>query len=596
MCGIFGIVTPKEETLGPILLEAGKRLSYRGYDSVGCATLHDDATITLRKDVGKIDEVAKKLNFSEMTGNRGIVQLRWATFGAPSTENSQPHLDSDGDLVGAHNGNVVNNVELRQQFIDEGMVVRSSNDGESCVHAVERYLNQGLSMFQAIQKAYQVLAGDYAFIIGQIGDNKLYAIKKGSGLVAGIAEDSTCISSDLPSILPITREILRIHDGEIVILEPGRVQLFRADTGAQINRATEHVTESMDSAQKGGYAHFMLKEIHEQPQVAGELIRLLEDSPNVLPMVERMSTARNLYLVGCGTSYHACMLGAIYLACLAGRPAIPVLAPQFIPQYGPALNSQDVGVFVSQSGETKDVLNALEVAHRKGMGTLGLVNVIGSTLTMACERYLPLACGYEISVPATKTFTNQVIAFLYLALHMGNVPPSSLARLPELMEQTLEKVEPQISLLEQYFTESRDMYCLGYGSTYPIALEGALKLKEVTYIHCEGMLSTEFKHGPLSAVDEGYPIIFVAGPEDVPLIVSGVNEVTCRGARAIVIAEENRQIRSNATNMITLPPAGSLFLPVTSIIPLQLLSYRLSVARGYDPDFPRNLSKTLTVD
>ena len=596
MCGIFGIVTPKEETLGPILLEAGKRLSYRGYDSVGCATLHDDATITLRKDVGKIDEVAKKLNFSEMTGNRGIVQLRWATFGAPSTENSQPHLDSDGDLVGAHNGNVVNNVELRQQFIDEGMVVRSSNDGESCVHAVERYLNQGLSMFQAIQKAYQVLAGDYAFIIGQIGDNKLYAIKKGSGLVAGIAEDSTCISSDLPSILPITREILRIHDGEIVILEPGRVQLFRADTGAQINRATEHVTESMDSAQKGGYAHFMLKEIHEQPQVAGELIRLLEDSPNVLPMVERMSTARNLYLVGCGTSYHACMLGAIYLACLAGRPAIPVLAPQFIPQYGPALNSQDVGVFVSQSGETKDVLNALEVAHRKGMGTLGLVNVIGSTLTMACERYLPLACGYEISVPATKTFTNQVIAFLYLALHMGNVPPSSLARLPELMEQTLEKVEPQISLLEQYFTESRDMYCLGYGSTYPIALEGALKLKEVTYIHCEGMLSTEFKHGPLSAVDEGYPIIFVAGPEDVPLIVSGVNEVTCRGARAIVIAEENRQISANATNVITLPPAGSLFLPVISIIPLQLLSYRLSVARGYDPDFPRNLSKTLTVD
>ena len=180
MCGIFGIVTPKEETLGPILLEAGKRLSYRGYDSVGCATLHDDATITLRKDVGKIDEVANRLNFSEMTGNRGIVQLRWATFGAPSTENSQPHLDSDGDLVGAHNGNVVNNVELRQQFIDEGMVVRSSNDGESCVHAVERYLNQGLSMFEAIQKAYQVLAGDYAFIIGQIGDNKLYAIKKGS--------------------------------------------------------------------------------------------------------------------------------------------------------------------------------------------------------------------------------------------------------------------------------------------------------------------------------------------------------------------------------------------------------------------------------
>jgi len=290
------------------------------------------------------------------------------------------------------------------------------------------------------------------------------------------------------------------------------------------------------------------------------------------------------------------MLGSLYLACLAGRPAIPILAPQFIAQYGATLNDQDVGVFVSQSGETKDVLNALEVAKQKNATALGLVNVIGSTLTMASERYLPLACGYEISVPATKTFTNQVIAFLYLALQMGNVPPTSLAKLPDLMDQTIEKVESQISMLEQYLAGSSDMYCLGYGSTYPIALEGALKLKEVTYIHCEGMLSTEFKHGPLSAVDDGYPIIFIAGPEDIPLIVSGINEVTCRGARAVVIGEEDPQLRSNATNMIVVPKSGPLFLPITSILPLQLLSYRLSVARGYDPDFPRNLSKTLTVD
>ena len=596
MCGIFGIVTNRETLLGPILLEAGKRLSYRGYDSVGCATLHQDSTITLRKDVGKIDEVADRLNFSEMTGNRGIVQLRWATFGAPSAVNAQPHLDSDGDLVGAHNGNVVNNVELRQQFISEGMLVRSTNDGESCVHAVERYVIRGDDIFRAIQHAYKDLAGDYAFVIGKVGDDKLYAVKKGSGLVAGIANDATCVSSDLPSILPTTRTILRIQDGEIVVLHPDRVELFRVEDGTQIFREPETVTESMESAQKGGYAHFMLKEIHEQPQVAGELIRLLEDSPNVLPMVERMATARNLFLVGCGTSYHACMLGAIYLACLAGRPAIPILAPQFSAQYGPTLNNQDIGVFVSQSGETKDVLNALEVAQRKGAGTLGLVNVIGSTLTLASERYLPLACGYEISVPATKTFTNQAIAFLYLALQMGNVPATSLTRLPELMEQTLEKVDSQIAFIENDLANADDMYCLGFGSTYPIALEGSLKLKEVTYIHCEGMLSTEFKHGPLSAVDEGYPIIFVAGPEDIPLIVSGINEVTCRGARAIAIGEDSPQLRSNATNMIVVPPSGPLFLPITSILPLQLLSYRLSISRGFDPDFPRNLSKTLTVD
>ena len=597
MCGIFGIVTKEEEQLGPILVEAGRRLSYRGYDSVGCATLHKNSDeITLRKDVGRVDEVAARLKFDEMTGSRGIVQLRWATFGNPSQINAQPHIDSDGDMVGAHNGNVVNNVELRKQFIAEGMVVRSSNDGETCVHAVERYVNRGHDFVEAIRLAYKDLAGDYAFVIGRVGEDKLYAFKKGSGLVAGLADGANCVSSDLPSILPITRRIMRVQDGEIIILSASEVEIRRVEDGSLVEREVEIITDSMESAQKGGYPHFMLKEIHEQPTVAGELIRLLEDSPNVLPMVERMSSARHLYLVGCGTSYHACMMGAIYLACLAGRPAIPVLAPQFMVQYGPTLNAQDVGVFVSQSGETKDVINALEMSQRKGMGTLSLVNVVGSSIGVAAERYLPLACGYEISVPATKTFTNQLVAFLYLALQMGNVPATSLAGLPDLMEHTLAVVEPQIARLENHLSGWDDMYCLGYGSTYPIALEGALKLKEVTYAHCEGMLSTEFKHGPLSAVQEGYPILFVAGPGDISLIVSGINEVTCRGARAIAIGEEDARLRANATDLIVLPQSGQLFNPITAILPLQMLSYRLSIARGYDPDFPRNLSKTLTVD
>ncbi|RLC96183.1 MAG: glutamine--fructose-6-phosphate transaminase (isomerizing) [Chloroflexi bacterium] len=596
MCGIFGIVVEKEQPLGQILTEAGLRLSYRGYDSVGCATLHDDGTIDLRKDVGKVDEVAARLRFAEMVGRRGITQLRWATFGAPSQINSQPHLDSDGDLVGAHNGNVVNNVALRQQFIAEGMTVRSTNDGESCVHAVERYVDQGYDMVEAIRRAYHDLEGDYAFVIGRVGEERLYAFKKGSGLVAGLAEEFTCISSDLPSILPLTRRILRVQDGEIVILRADGVELRRVDDGSLVEREIEQVNESMKAAEKGGYSHFMLKEIHEQPGVAGELIHLLEASAHVAPMVERMAKARHLYLVGCGTSYHACMLGAVYLARLAGRAAIPVLAPQFIPQYGPALGPEDVGIFVSQSGETKDVLNALEIAQERGMGVLGLVNVLGSTLMNESEYYLPLVCGYEISVPATKTFTNQAAAFLYLALRMGGHSTAPLARLPELLEETLGMVEPQVAALEPNLAGHDDLYCLGYGLTYPIALEGALKLKEVTYAHCEGMLSTEFKHGPLSAVYEGYPVIFVAGPEDVSLLVSGINETTCRGGRAIVIGEENEQLRVNADDLILLPSAGPLFNPLLATLPLQLLSYRLSLARGYDPDFPRNLSKTLTVD
>jgi len=596
MCGIFGIIADREQALGSILVEAGRRLSYRGYDSVGCATIHDDGTIDLRKDVGKVDEVAARYHLAEMTGRRGIVQLRWATFGAPSPVNAQPHLDSDGDLVGAHNGNVVNNFELRQQFIAEGMTVRSTNDGESCVHAVERYVNKGDDMVEAIRRAYHDLAGDYAFVIGQVGEDKLYAFKKGSGLVAGIAEGFTCISSDLPSILPLTRRILRVNDGEIVILQPDGLQLRRVEDGSVIERETQEITENMEAAAKGGYPHFMLKEIHEQPQVARELIHLLDASRDVQPMVEWMMSARHLYFVGCGTSYHACLLGAVYTGRLAGRPAIPILAPQFMVQYGNTLGPHDVGVFVSQSGETKDVLNAMQVAQRRGMSVLGLVNVIGSTLMNVSECYLPLGCGYEISVPATKTFTNQALAFLYLALKMGNHSTGWLTCLPDLLEQTIAQVEPQVQALESAIVTHDDLYCLGYGLTYPIALEGALKLKEVTYAHCEGMLSTEFKHGPLSAVNQDYPVLFVAGPEDVPLLVSGINETTCRGGRAIAIGEEDARLGANANDSIVLPRADPLVNPLLATMPLQLLSYRLSVARGHDPDFPRNLSKTLTVD
>jgi glucosamine--fructose-6-phosphate aminotransferase (isomerizing) len=596
MCGIFGIITKEEENLGIILTDAAKRLSYRGYDSVGCATITKTGVIDLRKDVGKVDDVAPQLQFNAMVGNRGITQLRWATFGTPSQENSQPHLDSKGLMVGAHNGNVVNNLELRQEFINEGMVVRSENDGETCVHAVERYITQGYEIIDAIRKAYSDLLGDYSFVIGKVGEERLYAFKKGSGLVAGITDNATCVSSDLPSILPITRKVLSIEDGEIVILEYNKIELRSVKDGSTVVREYEMITESMEIAQKGGYAHYMLKEIHEQSQVARELIHMLDNSPSTQPIAERMAQARNLYLIGCGTSYHACNLGSYYIANLAGKAAIPVLATQFVSQYGPTLSPEDVGVFVSQSGETKDVLNALSIAKSKGMQVFGLVNVIGSSLTKMTEMYLPLTCGYEISVPATKTYTNQVIMFLYLALKMGGLPTSDVNLLPELINQTVISTDEQIMRLEQILGSWKDTYCLGYGSTYPIALEGALKLKEVTDIHCEGLLSTEFKHGPLAVVTNGYPIIFIAGPEDVPLIVSGINEVACRGARTIVIGEEDSRLNANAHDVITIPQAGTIINPILAIIPMQLLAYRVSISRGFDPDYPRNLSKTLTVD
>ncbi len=595
MCGIFGYVTNKEINLGPILIEAAERLTYRGYDSVGAATL-SNGVIDLRKDVGKVEEVSVKYKFAEMSGSRGITQLRWATFGEPSQINSQPHIDSDGDLVGAHNGNVVNNIELRQQFIDEGLTVRSQNDGETCVHAVERYLNRGYEFIDAIRLAYGDLQGDYAFVIGRVNEDRLYAFKKGSGMVIGLGEGFTCVSSDLPSILPLTRTIVRPLDGEIVTLWADRVELRSVKDGKLIQRERELVTETMDAVQKGGYPHFMLKEIHEQSQVASELLHLLDGSPEVETLVDKMKSARHLYFIGCGTSYHAALAGSVYLAQIAGRPAIPVLAPQFISQFAPAVGHEDVGIFVSQSGETKDVLNALEAAEARGMECFGLANVVGSTLTKATSFCLPLCCGYEISVPATKTFTNQVITFLYLAYRVAGKSTKELETIPALMEKTLEMVALQVERIAEEINEWNDMYCLGYGLTLPIALEGALKLKEITYAHCEGMLSTEFKHGPLSAVSKGFPIVFVAGPQDTNLIISGINEVNVRGARAIAIGEENARLRANADDLIVIPESDPQINALLAVLPLQLLSYHMSVMRGFDPDFPRNLSKTLTVD
>ncbi len=596
MCGIFGIVSKQDKLLGPTLIDAGLRLSYRGYDSVGIATINENGKIDLRKDAGKVTTVAEKFNFKEMIGKRGILQLRWATFGEPSMVNSQPHLDSEGLMVGAHNGNVVNNAELREEFIAEGMIVRSTNDGESCVHAVERFVRQGFSMIDSIRKAYDVLKGDYAFVIAKADDDKLYAFKKRSGLVAGIGDEFTIVSSDLPSILPLTRNVVFMNDGEIIELSDHGFTIFSVSTGHIIDRSIEIVEETMEVAQKGGFDHFMLKEINEQPKVAEELLHLWNDSPSIDVTVEALRNARNIYFVGCGTSFNACVAGAVYFNRLCAKTTIPIAAPQFIAQYDRAIGPEDVGIFVSQSGETKDVLNAVEIARKQGMRIFSLVNVVGSTLTKLSEKWLPLTCGYEISVPATKTFTNQLVGFLYLAYKVSNKDIFDLNSLPDYMQKTIEETKDQVREVLPYVQDWNDLYCLGYGITYPIALEGALKLKEITYAHCEGMLSTEFKHGPLAAVTKDYPIIFSTIREDIPLIISGINEVTCRGARAIVVGPDDERLESNAQHSITIYEPTPEIASILAIIPLQLLSYYMSVNRGFDPDFPRNLSKTLTVD
>ncbi len=599
MCGIFGIITAQEQPLGPILIEGARRLSYRGYDSVGCATVAADGKIDLRKDVGRLQDVSDRLRFAEMRGQRGITQLRWATFGAPSVPNAQPHLDSDGDIVGAHNGNVVNNVQMRELFLREGLTVRGTNDGETCVHAVERHFDHnGGDMLAAIRAAYDDLEGDYAFVITHRDEHRLYAIKKGSGLVAGLGEGMTLVSSDLPSILPLTRRILRIHDGEIVVLSPQSVELYSVRDGARIARDEEYYEGPIEVAQKGGYPHFMLKEIHEEPVVAGELLHLLSSTPHVDRFLDalRATGTRPVYLVGSGTSYYASLLGAYYLNQIAGRPAVPVLGPQFIEQYGRSVGPEDTAVFVSQSGETKDILNALKVMRERGGRVLGVLNVVGSSLAHYSDVYLPLACGYEISVPATKTFINQAVLFLYLAYRLAGRDTAELGALPDLLSQTITATDPAARQVVSYLNNWAAFHYLGYGLTHPIALEAALKLKEITYVHCEGMFSSDFKHGPLSAVHDGYPVLFITAPGDEPMMINHVNEVTTRGGRTIALAAENEALRKNVDDYLAIPACDRALAPILLTIPAQLIAYHMSVLRGIDPDFPRNLSKTLTVD
>jgi glucosamine--fructose-6-phosphate aminotransferase (isomerizing) len=605
MCGIFGIITNEDQALGPILIESGKRLAYRGYDSVGCATVAGDGAIDLRKGVGRIEAVSAELDFPAMRGVRGITQLRWATFGAPSYENAQPHIDSDGDMVGAHNGNVVNNVQMRELFIREGLAVRGTNDGETCVHAVERYFDRNGNrsgdrrdrMLAAIRAAYDDLEGDYAFVITHRDDHRLYAIKKGSGLVAGLGEGLTCVSSDLPSILPITRRIVRIRDGEVVVLSPEAVELYGVHDGVAIEREEEWYDGPIEVAEKGGYPHFMLKEIHEQPVVAGELLHLLNGSAHVNRFLQELSAAcRPTFFVGCGTSYHACLLGAYYFDQIAGQPAVPVLGPQFIEQYGHSLGAEDTAVFVTQSGETKDVLNAVKLMRDRGGRVLGVLNVLGSSLMHRSDIYLPLACGYEISVPATKTFVNQAVLFLYLAYRLAGRDTAELDTLPHLISETIKATDGPARKVAAYLHGWDDMYYLGYGLTHPIALEAALKLKEITYAHCEGAFSSEFKHGPLSAVHDGYPVLIITAPGDEMMMINHVNEVTTRGGHAIALAAEHPVLGSNVHDYVVVPDSDRFLSPILTTIPAQLVAYYMSVARGIDPDFPRNLSKTLTVD
>jgi len=607
VCGIFAITSNKRNDIGEILVECAEKLTYRGYDTVGIATVAKNR-IHLRKDKGKFDEVAEKLRLSEMPGSKGIAQLRWATFGAPSKLNAQPHLDCDEDLCAAHNGNILNFLPLREQYTEEGHIVRSMNDGEICVHAVERYYDQSGDLIDAIRKGCSDLKGDYAFAIMHRDDDKIYAVKMGSSLFAGIGDGETCVSSDLPSILPVTREIVNIHDGEMLILTPETLEIRSISKGTVIKRNPYTSDADIRVAQKGGYPHFMLKEIHEQVSATRTLFSAIRE-PYISQFVDTLIEANRVFFIACGSSYHAAVVGSYYFNDLANIAAIPVIGGQFNSLYGESIGEKDVAVCVSQSGETKDVIDAVHHSLKKNTKILSVVNVLGSTLTHLSDLYLPLGSGFEISVPATKTYTSQVTLFDFLAIQAGrkkgvlkeNQAESMLnalkTQLSPLIEETISTTTLKARSLTPYLSRFSHFYVLGHGLTHGVALEGALKIKEVCYIVADGMYSSEFKHGPLSIVDKGYPIIFAIAPDDAEHIVNHLAEVECRGARIIATGEDHPLLRRYVTeeDFLTVPKSNQNLSPILQAIPLQLLAYHLATYKDINPDYPRNISKTLTV-
>ncbi len=610
MCGITAIVGANRNNIGEILVRCSRKLTYRGYDSVGVAAVYR-GIVDLRKDVGTIDEVDARLGLSNMRGDRGIAQLRWATYGAPNKINAQPHFGCSEVYYGAHNGNIHNYVEYRRELEETGHKIRSENDGELCVHAVDKYYEQTGNMFDAVRLSTRDLRGAFAFAVGRADQPEIYAVKMGSSLVAGVGETDTIVSSDLPSILPLTNRVIYLQDGEMAVLTPDDVQVYSIEDGRRLDRRPEISMVDVHAAEKGGFPHFMLKEINEQPRVVQDVMGVLQGADNErwLRLIEEASRH---YVVACGSSYNAAVVGSYYFNRLAATPLMPVLGGQFESMFGRTVNDDTLCILVSQSGETKDIINVMNHIRRSGRGkTLGILNVIGSTLMFNVHSYIPMACGYEVSVPATKTYYSQTVIFAYLAAMLGErngTIDRGEARsfiqmlnkdLPALTQETIDRTGILAKELAQTLITTKDLYCLGYGMTDGVAREGALKIKEICYNHCEGMYSSEFKHGPLSIVTKEYPVIFVTTREDSWMVINHINEVRTRGGRTIVVGEwESSLVPYVAArhDYLTVPAADVMINPILDVIPLQLLSYFLSVNRGVNPDLPRNLSKTLTVD
>lgn len=614
MCGIIGYIGPKDVV--PVLIDGLRRLEYRGYDSAGVAVVHG-GEVDLRRSAGKLANLEQAIRVDPLKGDYGVGHTRWATHGRPTEENAHPHRDCTGKIVVVHNGIIENYLDLKQELQRQGHTFVTETDTEIVAHLVEREMkDDGLE--SAVRRALMLMRGLFALVLISADDpEKIVAVRNGPPIVVGLGDAEFFVASDIPAILSHTRDVVFLGDEEMAVITRTGVS-FTDFFGRPVSKATQRVLWDPIAAEKGGFKHFMLKEIFEQPTAARETIlgRVSQDSGRVFLEEMQISEARlaaveRVAILACGTSWHAGLIGKFLIEQLARIPVEVDYGSEY--RYRrPIVTANTLAIVITQSGETADTLAALREAKRDGASSIAICNVVGSMATRETDGTVYTHAGPEIGVASTKAFTSQLVALYLLALRLGQVRSAisledskphvdALLQLPLLLDQTL-KVAPVVEEIAARFHTRTDFLYLGRGINYPIALEGALKLKEISYIHAEGYPAGEMKHGPIALIDELMPVVTLAPHDHVfEKMIGNVQEAKARGGSVIAFTTRGDDKLASILDLtrdvlVELPRSPSLLTPILMVVPLQLLAYDIAVRRGCDVDQPRNLAKSVTVE
>lgn len=606
MCGIIGVVQ-KRGQVAPFLHQALKRLEYRGYDSVGVTTIAN-GKLSMKKDKGKIEEVHMKLNLDEMDGSIGIGHTRWATHGIPSMYNSHPHFDCNDEIAVVHNGVIDNFLELREELNSKGHKFESETDTEVIPHMIEDCMADGMNLVDALKEVTKRIEGTYAIVAMATKEpDKIVCTRDGNPLVIGRKEGTSYVSSDIPAFLPMTDDMILLLDGEIAALSTGGVEIRKLSDNSIVERETIKISWTADQAQKGGFPHFMLKEIHEQPDAIRNTLRL---RPEAIGEAARLiSDAENVYFLAMGTSGHAALAGRHMFASLSGILPTFELASDFQDTVYGTLSEKDCIVAITQSGETTDTI--MSVKYAKGFGTkvVAITNVVGSSITRIADHTVLTQAGPEIGVAATKTFMVQLTSLALIALATAEITGhitkdvierkrGALQELPDVVSEVISRNEETARRLAAELYNKPSLLFLGRGISLATAEEGALKLKEIAYNHAEAYSAGESKHGPIALVQDDYPVVFIAPRDDTRnRLIGNMMEMKARGASVISVIERNdTELRGLSDHTFIIPQSVEPeFSTMPYIVPLQLFSYYMARRKGFDPDKPRNLAKSVTV-